>query len=451
MPSIKAANPVNRGSVGRAMRSRPFANLWFLLIVFLLLATLFVALIFFHWFTQLSNRFNDLANLECQAAETAYETGGPQKLDSVMQEHELKSDVRAYLFGPGGHNLGSGPDRAMLLSEKPLFLRILERIEGKRASVLKGRIVPQTSNYECVVVTPDLEDVEAYSDRAVILLGFLAVLCYGMAGYVVVRMRRLETAIRSFGTGKLEIRLRSNNRDPIRNLSEAFNQMAGQVESLVDAHKRLCVDLSHELRSPLTRLKLAIGLARSGTHGALEQIELEASRLNDLVDQLLDVARAEVDPTTIHPESIDIESLITEVVDECSIEARERGCEMELRLESPGAISGDPELLRRAIENPLRNAIRHSPPGAPVEVTCDGDAEFAVISIRDRGPGVPDAAIQRIFKPFYRVESDRDRDTGGSGLGLAIAERVVTLHHGTVKAENEVPGLKIEIRLPRRG
>jgi signal transduction histidine kinase len=294
-----------------------------------------------------------------------------------------------------------------------------------------------------------MEHQTFYGNHAVHLLGLLAVLCYGIAGYVVLRMRRLEAAIRSFGAGQLDIRLPSNSRDPIRKLSDAFNQMAGQVESVVHAHKRLCIDVSHELRSPLTRLRLAIGLARSGTQGALEQIELESARLNELVDQLLDVARAEVDPTVLRPEIIDAESLITEVMDECSIEARERGCELELHVEHPGCISGDPELLRRAIENPLRNAIRHSPPGSSVEVICDGNAESTIISIRDRGPGVPDSAIQDIFKPFYRVESDRDRDTGGSGLGLAIVERVVALHRGSVKAENAAPGLRVEIQLPR--
>ena len=441
---------MSRGMIGPAVRSRPLTNLWFLLIVFLLLATSFVTLIFFRWFTELSSKFNELANLECQTAVAAFDSGGPKKLDSVMQQHETASGVRAYLFDKSGRNLGGGPDRTGLLSEKPLFFRILQRLEGKRASVLKGRVVHQTSNQACVVVTPDLEDVEVYGDRAVVFLAFLAILCYGMAGYVVLRMRRLETAIRSFGTGKLEVRLPSNSRDPIRHLSEAFNLMATQVESLVDAHKRLCIDVSHELRSPLTRLKLAIGLARSGTRGAFEQIELEACRLNDLVDQLLDVARAEVDPTALRPEYIDVESFVADIVDECSIEARERGCEVDVHLENPGSVMGDPELLRRAVENPLRNAIRHSPSGLPVEVICDGGVDFAVISIRDRGPGVPDSALGEIFKPFYRVEPDRDRNTGGSGLGLAIVERVVALHQGAVRAENTMPGLKIEIQIPRR-
>lgn len=449
MPSVKTGDAVNPGFFSRAIPSRPFVNLWFLLIVFLLLATFFVALIFFRWFTDLSTQINALANLQCNAAVSAYKSGGPQKLESVMQQYEVESGIRAYLFDPSGRNLGGGPDRTSVLAMNRMFLRMLARLEGKPASAFNGRVVAQTSDHACIVVNYELEDVEIYADRAFVFLALLAVLCYGIAGYVVVRMRRLENAIRSFGTGKLQIRLPSNSPDPIRRLSEAFNQMANQVESLVDAHKRLCIDVSHELRSPLTRLKLAIGLARSGTHGAFGQIELEASRLNDLVDQLLDVARAEVDPTALRPELIDMESFLTEVVDECSIEARDRACEVDLRFASPGFVLGDPELLRRAIENPLRNAIRHSPPGSPVEVTCGGGTDFAVISIRDWGPGVPATEIQKIFKPFYRVESDRDRNTGGSGLGLAIVERVVTVHHGAVKAENAMPGLKIEIRLPR--
>jgi two-component system sensor histidine kinase CpxA len=445
MLSAKYKSVAKEGLAGRIIRRRPVRNLWALVAILLVVATWSLGAAFFHRLNQLGTRFNELADFECEAAASAYEAGGPQKLESVMRQHEAKSDVRAYFFDRIGKNLSGGPDRATLLAIKPFYLRALDRLLGR--PIGDARVVPSAS-YPCVVVTSDMEH-QGFYGRAVRLLAFYSFLCYGIAGYVVLRMRRLETAIKSFGTGKLEVRLPSNSRDPIRHLSGAFNQMASRVESLVDAHKRLCIDVSHELRSPLTRLKLAIGLARSGTHGAFEQIELEASRLNDLVDQLLDVARAEVDPTALRPESIDIEFLLTEVVDECSIEARERGCGLELRMEDSGSVLGDPELLRRAVENPVRNAIRHSPPGSHVEIACGGDADFAVISIRDRGPGVPDAVLQEIFKPFYRVDTDRDRNTGGSGLGLAIVERVVALHRGSVIARNAAPGLKVEIRLPR--
>ena len=387
---------MNRGVVERAIRTPPFANLWFLLIVSVLLATSLVALISFRWNTALSTKFNALANLECKDAIDAFESGGPRKLESVMKGHESEAGVRAYLFDKNGRNLGGGADLASLLSREPFYSRVTNVLKGKPASVRSRTwVVPQTSNHECVVVTPAFDDVQVYGTRTAGLLAILAVLCYGMVGYVVVRLRRLEVTIRSFGTGKLQIRLPSNTRDPIRHLSEAFNQMASQVELLVEAHKRLCIDVSHELRSPLTRLKLAIGLARSGTPRALDEIELESTRLGDLVDQLLDVARAEIDATTLRKESIDVESFLSDLADECRMEAREHGCELELRFESPGLVVGDAELLRRAVENPLRNAIRHNLTGLPVEITGNGNAEFAVISIRDRRPGVPDSALQR--------------------------------------------------------
>lgn len=450
MSAGKGGDAVNRGVVERVIRTPLFANLWFLLIVFLLLATLFGALVTLRWSSALNTKFDTLANLECKDADDAFESGGPRKLESVMKGHDAEAGVRAYLFDRNGRNLGGGADLRSLLSQEPLSSRLMNVLKGKPASARSHMwVVPQASNYECLVATPAFDDVQVYSSRTLGVLAILAVICYGMVGYVVVRMRRLEVAIKSFGTGKLQIRLPSRTRDPIRHLSEAFNQMASQVELLVEAHKRLCIDVSHELRSPLTRLKLAIELARSGTPRALDQIELESSRLGDLVDQLLDVARAEIDPTTLRNETIDLESFLSDLADECRMEAHEHGCELELRFESPGAVVGDAELLRRAVENPLRNAIRHNLTGLPVEITCNGNAEYAVISIRDRGLGVPDSALQEIFKPFYRVESDRDRDTGGSGLGLAIAERAILLHHGSVVAENVDPGLRIEIRLPR--
>jgi signal transduction histidine kinase len=417
-----------------------------LLVAFLAFATFFTAVIISRWFYRMESRFDALADLECESALSAYTSGGPQQLLSVMQRHESATGVRAWLLDESGRALGGGPTRAALLSDKPWFKRLLTSIRGRHPS--DAHLVGQFGKYSCIV-TSDLREREHYGSRSVQFLAFLALLCCAIAAHVYRRLRRLEGAISQFGTGKLAIRLPLDKRDPAHRLSEAFNRMADRIESLVEAQRRLCIDISHELRSPLTRLRLAIGLARSGTRGALNQIELESFRLNDLVDQLLDVARAEIDPTTFRREAIDLNALLTEVADDCSIEAHDRGCELELRLDHPGTVPGDCEILRRAIENPLRNAIRHSPAGSPIEVMARRDEGFAVVGIRDHGPGVPESALKEIFRPFYRVEVDRDRDTGGAGLGLAITERAIALHRGFIKAENCSPGLKIEIRLPR--
>jgi two-component system sensor histidine kinase CpxA len=143
-----------------------------------------------------------------------------------------------------------------------------------------------------------------------------------------------------------------------------------------------------------------------------------------------------------------LDELVDAIVDDCSVEAKARGCLLALKNAGPVTLSGDPELLRRAIENILRNAIRYEPAGSAVEVGLTAASSAARISVRDHGLGVPPDALPQIFNPFFRVEADRNRTSGGVGLGLAIARRAVELHKGTLRAENANPGLRVEIMLP---
>jgi two-component system sensor histidine kinase CpxA len=196
-------------------------------------------------------------------------------------------------------------------------------------------------------------------------------------------------------------------------------------------------------------LLLAIPAARRGTSGAFDRVEVEARRVKDLVDELLEVARAEVDPTALLLEPLDLEMLLTEIADHCAIEALDRGCEIQLSISHAGTVIGDVDLLRRAIENVLRNAMQHTPEGTRIDFSSQGDDDFATIAVRDWGPGVPDAALAEIFRPFYRADAGRGRTTGGVGLGLAIAQRAIALHRGSIRAENCEPGLRVTIRLPR--
>jgi signal transduction histidine kinase len=209
--------------------------------------------------------------------------------------------------------------------------------------------------------------------------------------------------------------------------------------------------MAHELRVPLTRLLLAIPVARRGALGGLDRIEVEASRVNVLVEELLEVARAEVDPTALEMESVDLEMLLAEIADHCRIEALDRGCEIQLRLERPGSILADVDLLTRAIENVLRNAVQHTPRGTQIQLSSYAEYQSAIITVRDMGPGVPEAALAEIFRPFYRVDAGRDRATSGTGLGLAIAERAIAVHRGVIWAANCHPGLLVTLRLPRSG
>ena len=180
----------------------------------------------------------------------------------------------------------------------------------------------------------------------------------------------------------------------------------------------------------------------------LDRIQREADRLNSLIRQMLEVTRTEGEPSRMKLEHLQLDELIAGLVDDCSIEAQALGCELVLSPCLAIPIEGDRELLRRAIENVMRNAIRYAPFQSRIEVSMENGGRWATVRIRDYGPGVPEESLPRLFDPFYRVGQDRDRKSGGVGLGLAIARRAVQLHKGHLRAANASPGLLVEIELP---
>jgi two-component system sensor histidine kinase CpxA len=226
--------------------------------------------------------------------------------------------------------------------------------------------------------------------------------------------------------------------------------MAERIETLMTAERRLLQDISHELRSPLTRLHLAVELARTATDRdqPLARIQKEIDRLTTLVETLIEMTRAEGDPATRKSQPVKLDALVQDVVQSCSLEAQARHCRIVMSGDARGTVSGDPELLRRAFENVLRNAIRYAPEASDIDVRVDEGNASTDISVRDGGPGVPDDALPHLAQPFFRADDSRDSATGGVGLGLAIAQRAVHLHHGTLLAENAHPGLRVTLTLP---
>jgi two-component system sensor histidine kinase CpxA len=278
----------------------------------------------------------------------------------------------------------------------------------------------------------------------------IAVLCYLLAVHLASPLRSLRRVLEKFGRGDLSVRYHLSRRDEIGELAQAFNRMADQIATLLVAERRLLQDVSHELRSPLARLGFAVELARTSPdrETALRRIHKEADRLNHLVEELLQLTRAEGDPGARNLEDVDLAILIQELIADCTLEADAQGCRLVQSGEPSLVVTGDQELFRRAFENVLRNAVRHTPAGTVVDVGLAQHERHAVVTIRDHGSGVPRDALNEIFKPFYRVEGDRDRSSGGVGLGLAIARRAIELHQGTVTAFNADPGLIVAIELP---
>lgn len=283
-------------------------------------------------------------------------------------------------------------------------------------------------------------------------------ICYLLSLYLTKPLRSLGKAANSIATGKLSTRVghfRGHNRDEIAELSNEFNRMAERLETLVSSKERLLQDISHELRSPLARLNIAIELGKNKTYPKAEaefmRMELESSRLNSLIGEILEFARLENPSTELRLAKTDLASLLTEIIQDGNYEAGESSPRITAGKILPCSLKIDRRLIHRAIENIVRNALHYSPKNQPIVISLDYDKERKniCIDICDNGPGVPEDQLKKIFNPFYRVDSSRTKKTGGYGLGLAIAARAVNLHQGTIIAKNNAAkGLLIRITLP---
>jgi two-component system, OmpR family, sensor histidine kinase CpxA len=278
----------------------------------------------------------------------------------------------------------------------------------------------------------------------------IVLLCVTFRYQFVLPLVRLTEVVRRFGGGDLSARLRSKRKDELGELGRAFDDMASRIETLLTAERRLLQDISHELRSPLARLKFATELARTSSDrdSTFARVNKEIDRLTELIQSLIQVTRAEGDLTARNLQTVAVHQLLKEIVEDSEIEARRRSCRLNLDVSRKLTLCADRELLRRAIENIVRNAIHHAPERTDIEIELGSSSSGAFISVRDSGSGVPDEHLEAIFRPFYRVDDSRAEATGGVGLGLAIAERAIRVHHGNVWAENGNPGLRVCIEFP---
>ncbi|HEY8409885.1 MAG TPA: ATP-binding protein, partial [Pyrinomonadaceae bacterium] len=296
--------------------------------------------------------------------------------------------------------------------------------------------------------------------RLLVVLVIGGIFCFWLSRYLTTPLLKLRTTTNELAEGNLGARVANKltkRRDEVGQLGGDFNVMAERLESMVKAQQRLLGDISHELRSPLARLGVALGLARqrSGAeaNGALDRIERESDNLNEMIKQLLELTRLESGTDGRKRSEVDLAALVHDVAEDADFEARSVNRSVRVVATEACSINGVEELLRSAVENVVRNAVRFTPEGTAVEVALrrqNGYVDhFAVISVRDRGKGVPDDALEKIFRPFYRAEDARDRQSGGgTGLGLAITERAVRMHGGSVEAKNaDDGGLSVEMRL----
>jgi len=289
-------------------------------------------------------------------------------------------------------------------------------------------------------------------------LAFVALLVIASVAWLIARtvgrpIGRLQVAVRELARGRIEARVPdaiSGRRDELGALAADFNAMAAQLQELLSGRERLMAELSHELRSPLARLQAATALAAQRPGASLAEsrrVEQEIGRMDRVIGDLLRFSRLGA-AGAMARRLVRLDALIGELCRDEELEARSRSCELEVRAGQELLVVGDPELLRSALENILRNAIRYAPSGSRIEVDAVRSGADIQVTIADRGPGIPGEFLEQVFEPYFRVPGTV-ASTDGTGLGLAIARRVFEAHGGSVRAApRDGGGLQMAVRLP---
>jgi two-component system sensor histidine kinase CpxA len=416
-----------------------------------------------------SRAWTQRAEIYAQATQT-FETGGANALRDWLKGMH-RADISAPIFitdNSGKEMLGRSipdylrepPERLSADSHDTLLHPTLKGVGGPL--VLVG---PDSRTYH-VIVGPlragphlfgELEMPAVSTATLFIALVVSAVVCFFLARYLVSPVDQLRRATRQIAAGDLDVRVSpklKGRHDELGLLASDLDTMSERVRNLLELKQQLLRDVSHELRSPLARLQLALSLARrqedSGVERHLARIGCEADRLEELIARTLKLARLERPMQGIESTLVDVAELLTNIVADVGIEADALGCSVALVTDRPLQVTGDPELLRSAMENVIRNAVRYAPAGSKVGIDARrADTRRIEVVVRDHGPGVPEKDLELIFEPFYRVDAARNRAVGGDGLGLAIAARAVAIHAGTIQARNlGSGGLAVHVSLP---
>lgn len=401
-------------------------------------------------------------------AVTVFESAGRQGLErwfaQLPDQHrrgvflldEAKNEVLGRRLPPPLANLSLGDERQ-------------ELDFGRRRAIVQPTTSTEGAHYWLVKTLPNHRPnyrAEFWHSSKPLYRGvlfLLSLLVTGLVSFWLARnitspIRQLGQTTRLLSAGELGTRVAAQvtaRRDEIGELGREFDRMAEHIEELLCAQQRMLRDVSHELRSPLARLQIALELARKavGEKGALghDRIEKEANRLDELIGQILSLVRLTTQGSCFQMESLDVRDILEQVIADANYEAEQEG-KAALLLESISfPMQGNQHLLHSALENIVRNAVKYAPQNSQVEVQMQApSAEQLRIRVRDHGPGVADATLHQLFEPFFREAEARDRASGGYGLGLTIARQAVRLHGGEILAFNAPDGgLIMEISLPK--
>lgn len=406
-----------------------------------------------------------------ESAEPELALGGPQRaltdLAAATLEHGGTAALRSWMddVRERGRRLSlyavDADGRDLLGRPVPASALARAREVAEEPGPLAARIVRSPEGESFVLFVPSTPRQRGRPPGRpppwmTLLIGAAASLAVAaiLAGYLTRPIRALRWAFGAAASGRLDTRVGpriGRRRDELADLGRDFDRMAAQLQALVSAQRRLLHDVSHELRSPLARLEAAIGLARQDParlDASLDRIEREAGRLDELVGEVLTLARLESGSQRSLSEKVDLADLTAGIGEDARFEAEASGRRVRVEVADQVFVDGNPELLHRAVENVVRNAVKYTAEGSEVLVRLERKENAALLRVTDRGPGVPEPELARIFEPFYRVGGDGRK---GFGLGLAIAQLAVQAHGGAIRAGNAPGGgLRVEIELPLR-
>jgi signal transduction histidine kinase len=375
----------------------------------------------------------------------AYESSGSAGLARYMHGLGRIEQTRYSISDASGHDLETGEDHSRLVG---MTIAIGKSYYSEHGRITIGK-QSRDGRYIWLATFTGPSRL-LFAPFYILLLATVVALYWLVTVYITLPVRRLAEVVVRFGSGNLAARAKPQSKDEIGNLGRSFNAMAERIQILLTSERQLLQDVSHELRSPLARLTFEAEMVRKSAdrNAAATRLRQEIDRLSELVGSLIDMARAEGEPGAVEMEEICLNELLQSTAQSCEVEAQAASCHIHLDTGEETFLRGNAELLRRAIENVLRNAIRFSPAGVAVEIALKRQTGSAQIMVRDFGPGIPDAMKNRVFDPFFRVDASRDARTGGLGLGLAIARRAVRVHHGDIAVSDAFPGALLTITLP---
>ena len=387
------------------------------------------------------------------------QTVSAEELPAWIKKQEKKTNLEIFLVDQQGVEIFG----KVLI---PGTDRILHKLSGfrRRASHFEGRVRlfgqefyrPEWGPINLIIAQhpPTSPFIKFLTDhlwlRLLLALIISGAISYAVSRYLTRPLKNLQQASRSLADGELDTRIAVSAKggDETDELARDFNSMAEQLQEKIQSQKRLLNDVSHELRSPLARLRVALALAEEDParlSELLKRIDHETERLDELIEQLLAVP----DTAVVLEDSLDLVALLRELCVDAGFESQQH--DKQVRFTSGLAeaiVRSHGDLLKKVFENVIRNAVQYSPEGSTVDVSLTRKNKDCWITVDDRGPGIPEVDLQHIFEPFYRVDTSRQRETGGFGLGLSIARRAILQHGGSIDASNKDPGLRITIQIP---